>query len=528
MRFSQKWAFIIVGIGVFLNLQRAEAESNVLETKVGQLLFIGISDTQLSPRTEKDLRDLQPGAIILFKRNISNSKQTLKLTGDLRKVALKYSSSPLLIATDQEGGRVARIELSPTMPSPLALGMTKDPRLVESVSFEAGKFMRYLGFNMNLAPVLDVLLEGHSSFIGERSFGTSAKTVADLGLAFAQGQLRAGIIPTSKHFPGAGLMTRDPHVEKVVLSRFSDDSLLPFRQFAQVYPSAVMMSHSSYPSLDSSGMPATFSSKIISGLLLQQLSYRGLIITDDLRMGAVSGLSRGGLGTADVGELAVRAFLAGADLLMITWGPREQRLAKAALLKAVKSGRISEAELDARINKIEMIKGLLAPMLRIPATVDNENSFESKNLTLLDDQILGINLTREFKNIARPSFSERFVVISHGPQFRWSFERALGKSVGSLSSQEFLKLSNNGNAEQKFLSRYDCVVFPVYDRKDAIFLNSMSKQIRQKTIVINLTSPGLINASSLRGVLNLFHPHVNTGKFLGELMRAPAALKNEN
>jgi len=543
MSFSCRWTFFI-GIGlVFLNLQRASAEPNVqtekpavtksnplaaiqemsLQEKVGQLLFVGISDTKLSERTAKDLREIQPGAVILFKRNIVNLKQTIKLTHDLRSISRSYAQLPLLIATDQEGGRVARIEFTPSMPSPLALGMTKDAKIVESVSFEAGKFMRYLGFNMNLAPVLDVLLDGRSSFIGERSFGASPKLVGDLGLAFAQGQLRAGIIPTSKHFPGAGLLTQDPHVQKVQTGPFADDVLLPFKQFATVYPSAVMLSHSSYPSIDDSGLPATFSSKIVTDLLIRTLDYKGLIITDDLQMGAVKLLGPDDLGKVTVGDLAVKSFLAGADLLMVTWGPKEQKQAKAALIHAVESGKISLSDLDARIVKIAKIKSLVAPLVRVPASVDNQNSFESKNLANLDDKILSINLTRELKRFEKPTPNERYVVISRTPQFRWAFERALGRSVAAMESQDFLKLNSGSEAEKKFLADYDCVVFPINSRKDAVFLNSLSKELRQKTIVLNLTSPGLIDANGLRGLVNLFHPHANAGRFLGESFRAPAA-----
>ncbi len=508
----------------FLNLHRAWAEPNVLadsglSEKVGQLLFVGISDTHLSERTIKDLRDIQPGAVILFKRNIVGLKQTTALTAQLRGINKEYASLPLLIATDQEGGRVARIEFTPSMPSPLALGMTKDAKIVESVSFEAGKFLRYLGFNMNLAPVLDVLLQGGSSFIGERSFGSSPKLVGQLGVAFAQGQLRAGIIPTSKHFPGAGLLTKDPHVEKVQVDSFAESSLSPFRQFAQVFPSAVMLSHSTYPSLDASGLPATFSPKIISEMLIHDMEYKGLIITDDLKMGAMKGTVPGDIGNADIGELAVRSFLAGADLLMITWSPKDQRAAKAALLKAVQTGRIPLAELESRVKKIAHVKNLVAPLIRTPAKVDNEDTFESKNLALLDDQILSLNLRRELKSMVVPSYRERFVVVSRTPSFRWGFERALGKPVGVLSSQEFLKLAENSAPEKLLLSEYDCFIFPIYSRRDAIFLNSMGKEIRRKTIAVNFASPGLIESAPLRGVLNLFHPHVNSGKLLGHLIR---------
>ncbi len=490
-----------------------------LDQKVGQLLFIGISDTQISNRTAKDLRELQPGAIILFKRNILGLRQTARLTSSLKLISKESSSLPLLIATDQEGGRVARVEFTPAMPSPLALGMTKDPKIVEAVSFEAGKFLRYLGFNMNLAPVLDVLSERGSSFIGERSFGSSPKLVSDLGLAFAQGQLRAGIIPTSKHFPGAGLLTKDPHVETVSVDEYSKSLLFPFIQFAQVFPSAVMLSHSSYPKIDPSGVPATFSKKIISNLLIQELGYKGLIITDDLQMGAAKNTARNVGLLSRIGQNAVRSFLAGADLIMITWSPKEQKLAKKALIDAVKSGQISMSDLDARVNKINQIKNLVAPQLRIPSSADNENLFESKGLAVLDDRILNINLSREFRLIEKPSTHERFVVISKLPQFRWSFERALGKSVDSLTNQEFLGLTDSSSEERSFLSRYDCVIFPIYSKKDALFLNSMSRLIRKRTIALNFTSPGLINAAHLRGVLNLFHPHIHAGKFLGELVR---------
>jgi beta-N-acetylhexosaminidase len=533
MGLSRIWTNFALLLSAFLHLQTVWASPNVqnvaadeaLKTKIGQLLFIGISDTTLSPRTQRDLMEIKPGAVILFKRNITSIANTSSLTSSLQQTSKEYSGQPLLIATDQEGGKVARIEMNPSMPSPLALGLTKDKKLVEAVSFEAGKFLHFLGFNMNLAPVLDILNSPGFTFIGERSFGYNAKTVSELGLAFAQGQLRAGVLPTSKHFPGAGYLTKDPHVEKVSASTLNEDSMEPFRQFAQIFPSAVMLSHSSYTSLDSSGVPATFSKKIVSDLLIGELGYKGLIITDDLRMGAA--MSRDlnpKLKNSYVGELAVKAFLAGSDLLMITWGPSEQKAARDALFNAIKSGRIPSAVFEARVKKISQIKQLLGPLLRKPAGLEKSDSFESKAMAELDNQILQHNLGGELQRIEKPKVSERFVVVSRTQQFRQGFERALGRGVGSVSAQDFLKISAGSSQEHELLRRYDCILFPIYNHKDALFLNSVSKELRQKTIAINFVSPGLVEEASLRGLLNLFHPHMNAGSALGKMLRTPASL----
>jgi beta-N-acetylhexosaminidase len=527
MGFSGTCTHFALGLGIFLHLQTVLASPNVqnrkgdalLKAEAGQFLFVGISDTTLSPRTAKDLKEIKPGAVILFKRNITSIPATSALTSALQKASREYSNQTLIIATDQEGGKIARVEMNPPMPSPLALGLTKDRRLVEAISYETGKFLRYLGFNMNLAPVLDILSSSGITFIGERSFGFDAQTVSELGVAFAEGQLRAGVLPTSKHFPGAGVLTKDPHVEKVSSAHFSADALNPFRQFSGLFPSAIMLSHSSYPTLDSTGVPATFSKKIVSDILIKQLGYKGLIVTDDLRMGATmsSNLSLQAR-ESSVGELAVKSFLAGADLLMITWGPLEQTAARDALFNAVKTGRIPRAVFDARVKKVAGIKQQLGPLLRRPASLEKINTYDSKTMARLDNQVLQKNLAEEFHRIIKPKTSERFVVVGRTQQFRMDFERAMGHPVGGLAVQDFFKISSGSSQETALLQKYDCVIFPIYTHKDALFLSSVSKEVRLKTIAINFASPGLVDESSLRGLVNLFHPHRNTAFALGKIL----------
>ncbi len=526
MRLFSVLTSLSVGWGIFLSLPQGLADPKVrtsenliarmtLSQKVGQLLFIGLVDKKLSPRMARDLTEIKPGAIILFKKNMSNFKQTYQLTSSLHGISQRYSRLPLLIATDQEGGRVARVSMKPPMPSPLAVGMTGHPEIVEAISFESGKQLRRLGFNMNLAPVLDVLIESGPSFIGERSFGSSPDRVSEFGLAFAHGQLRAGIIPTSKHFPGSGLMIKDPHIQSVAIDEISSETLFPFKQFSQIYPSAIMISHSSYPKLDSSGSPATFSKTIVSDILLRDLSYTGLVLTDDLRMGSVS---RGGKGSHTLARNAIKAFKAGADLLMITWGSREQKIVKRSLIEGVRNGTISKNELNKRVKKILKIKEFLTPAPPFPVSA-GEREFESDSLKTLDEQILKINLSRELSRLGgKITPKGRFAVSLSKSRFRWSFEQSLGRPVGIIDDIRLFR-SSEKPGEISIQNEFDCVIVPVYSKKEALLLSFATRSLREKIIAVNFTSPGFIQEKALRGVINLYHPHASAGRLLGELVK---------
>lgn len=517
---------------LILNLQTAFADSTI-NTKVdalttgpsisdqeidklsGQFLILGISGTTLTKNEEILIRKIKPGGIILFKRNISSFQQLVKLNLSLQKISREFSGRNLLISTDQEGGRVARLQISPAMPSALAMGMTNDEKLVEEVSFESGRLLKALGINMNLAPVLDVLIDNSYSFIGERSFGSNAKNVSNLGSSFAQGQLRSGIIPTSKHFPGAGMIQKDPHVEKVNAANLTELELSPFKSFAQIFPSAMMMSHASYPSLDSSGLPATYSDKIMKDLLRKKWGYRGLIITDDMLMkGADNGKTQG--------ESAIQTLLAGADMIMVSWGAKNQLQVKDAIYQAIKSGQIPVADYRDKAARIHAVKNLIHTNLnpRIPAS--EQTVYESKKMFELDSRILNINLERDLSNV-QFRWTDQYSVITNDMNFVWGLERALGKKVYQIKPEEISKIDN-----KELLQKSGIVLAPIPNKKAFYQLSGLSSEIKKKSILFLLSQPVQANKKSYLSIVRLFHQHIELPKKLGELIRLKTNVAQNN
>jgi beta-N-acetylhexosaminidase len=324
-----------------------------LEQKVGQIFMVGVAGQEITPLMQLQLNRIKPGGILLFKRNIADRAQLKNLAASLQ----LYSKVPLLIALDQEGGAVTRLSTSPRLPSARWVGGANDVVLTERLGNSMGTILRQAGINMNLAPVLDVGNIGSRGFLRSRTYSTDAEIVGNLGLAFSQGLLRAGVIPTAKHFPGLGGVTGDPHLESVKqYSSFKEiqtKHLSPFRKFGQLFPAAVMLSHAKYPALGTTNA-APFSPEISKALLRDEVGFHGLTITDDLMMT--------GAGDRKIGlqERVVRIFNSGSDILLIAWSSRSQYAAYSAILRAVKNKQISLTDLNARVEKILLVKAWLA------------------------------------------------------------------------------------------------------------------------------------------------------------------------
>lgn len=325
-----------------------------LEEKVGQLFILGFHGQDLSQGLKRTLRELKPGGIVVFKKNIGDLPKISELNRSAQMLSFQYSKTPLLIAVDQEGGIVTRIQMQPAQPSPQFVGKAKNSALTFSLGNEVGETLRKLGFNMNLAPVMDVVPANSKSFIGTRSFGSDPYLVSTLGVAFSQGLADAGVMPTAKHFPGSGDIVADPHLEKVIQTdeknNFFNTHILPYKDFAEMSGvHAIMMSHVSYPELDSNGLPATFSRKIITNLLRTDLKFKGLVITDDLLMAGAKIHNT-------PGDSALAALRAGADLLMITWSRKSQTAAYQRVLKAFREKELTESRLNESLFRILLAK----------------------------------------------------------------------------------------------------------------------------------------------------------------------------
>ena len=279
---------------------------------LGQRVMVGFSGLAAPASLLSAIRAGQVGAVILFGANVSTPAQVKALTASLQRVASAGGNPPLLIATDQEGGQVKRLQSGPPTLSPPQMVSGGPPSLAGQQGHATGAFLRGVGINMDLAPVLDVPTFG-GAFIWQqgRAFSFSASKVAAYGGAFALGLQSMGVAATGKHFPGDGSAAVDTdtaldelHPTAVQLAA----ALTPYESLIPRGLDAVMVTTAGFRAYDPSGTPAALSGKVIGGLLRGRLRFGGVVITDSL--GAPTGYSE-----LTAGLLAARA---GADVLLYT------------------------------------------------------------------------------------------------------------------------------------------------------------------------------------------------------------------
>jgi len=314
-----------------------------LRQLAGQLIMVRLFGTELDAETAAFLQDNRVRGACLFRQNMTDAAQLTRLTRALRAAM----GSDALIALDQEGGAVVRSTWVPAPPSAMALGAANDPELAREVGAAVARAVRSLGFNWNFAPVLDLNNNPHNPVIAERSFGADPETATRIALAWMAGSEAEGVACCVKHFPGHGDTHVDSHralptVDKPLaeLERFE---FAPFRM-AAAYAPAMMTAHIVYPALDAE-YPATMSRPILTGILREQWRYEGVIITDGMDMHAIA--QRYG-----VGQAAVRALVAGADMVMAIGSRETQEETIAAIAAAIASGELPMAEVEARLARL--------------------------------------------------------------------------------------------------------------------------------------------------------------------------------
>jgi len=345
----------------------------------GQLLLTGVPGPELDPETARAFRDIQPGGFILFGRNIKSPAQLRKLIDDLRDL----SDVEPIITIDQEGGRVSRLKLiGSEPPNAQQLRDKNDLALISRHGDITGRILRLFGFNLDLCPVLDISFddEADNSLRG-RCYGRTAAEVNQKAGAFNDALRAAGILSCGKHFPGYSSAGLDPHHELPAIERSRDlmeaHELAVFRHFATSVDS-MMIGHIAISGLDSVNRPASLSPSIIRDLLRSDMGFEGLVMTDDLDMGAI--LNH--YGFEDTMRLGIEA---GNDMLMICHRVEMTAAAK----KAIDS---MGSKLDAALESMARCKSHLAPPT--PFSIE---AFEAVDAEIYDlrVQVLGAERAAE-------------------------------------------------------------------------------------------------------------------------------------
>jgi beta-N-acetylhexosaminidase len=277
---------------------------------VGQLLIVGFDGTELTPRLGSLLKRVQPAGVILFARNIKRAEQTWRLLRDCQKCV----STPLLTCVDLEGGSVDRFrDLLGPAPSAAEVFAACDRKLFRKHGQVIGENCRALGFNVDFAPVLDLAFEASRSVMSSRAVSANPREAVTYASEFLKGLRSTGVLGCGKHFPGLGEGNLDSHHELPVihkqLKQMWVEDLLPYRKLRAQLP-MVMVSHAAYPSVTKNKVPASLSKVWITDVLRKRISYRNLIVSDDLEMGAV-------LSAGSVGESATEHIRAGGDLCLV-------------------------------------------------------------------------------------------------------------------------------------------------------------------------------------------------------------------
>ena len=317
--------------------------------KVGQLLMIGIHGKTLNDDAKFMLNEYRVGGIILFDRNMESKDQVKSLITDINKTGKSAGLTPLFIGIDQEGGAVARME-DQLIKVPPAEELGEEPiEQAVSLAKQSGTELKDLGFNINFAPVADLGLTYG------RSFSTNPDDVVRYASAVGKAYDEAGLWYSYKHFPGIGKTDVDLHADTSVVpvskeTLLNEDTKVFVDLIKQSKPNtyAIMVSHAMYPQIDADH-PSSLSKAIITDWLRKDMGYNGVVVTDDMDMGALAK-------HYTFGDMAVQSILAGSDILLVCHEYEHMQEAYNGLMKAVKDGRISKERLDESVKRILLMK----------------------------------------------------------------------------------------------------------------------------------------------------------------------------
>lgn len=331
---------------------KSKIDKMTLDEKIGQLVIVGIDGYSLDQNSIDLIKDYKVGGVILYNTNVKNSSQLLSLTNSIKETN-SNNPVPIFISADQEGGRIDRMpnEIK-RFPTNQVIGQKNNSNLSYNIGNSIAYELKAYGFNLNYAPVLDINSNPKNPVIGSRSFGSNAKIVSDLGVQTMNGMQSGGIIPVIKHFPGHGDTSVDSHIGLPVvnkdLSSLKAFELAPFTNAIKSNADAVMAAHILLPKIDPNN-PASFSKAIITDLLRNELGFNGVVITDDMTMGAVVKNYR-------LDNAAIKSINAGSDIILVAHDYNYELKVINALKKAAVDNVITQDRINESVYRILKLK----------------------------------------------------------------------------------------------------------------------------------------------------------------------------
>ena len=338
------------------------AAGMTLEQKVAQMFMItpdaltGVDGATMAGDSTKTAYTQYPvGGLIYMAKNLTGTDQTAQMLTNMKNYSQEIVGIPVFLGVDEEGGTVARIASNSAfgvtdVGNMSDVGATGDSQNAYNAGSTIGTYLNTLGFNMDFAPVADVLTNPDNTVIKDRSFGSDSQLVADMVCAEMQGLNEHQILSVVKHFPGQGATAGDSHDGAVSTDKSLDDllanELVPFQQAVNNGASFVMVGHISAPAVTGDDTPASLSSVMVTDVLRNQLGFHGVVITDAMNMGAVTG-------TYSSADAAVTAIQAGVDMILM---PEDFQSAYQGVMDAVTGGTITEDRINESVARIIKVK----------------------------------------------------------------------------------------------------------------------------------------------------------------------------
>lgn len=337
-----------------------------LEQKVAQLFIItpdaltGVTNTTLAgDATKASYMEHPVGGIIYQSGNLTGREQTKTMLTNMMTYSWEATGLPVFLGVDEEGGTVSRI--ASNMEYGIAdvgdmsdIGATGDPQNAYTVGGEIGGYLSELGFNMDFAPVADVLTNPDNQVVRYRSFGSDSETVKNMALSELQGLKEHGVYGVSKHFPGHGATAEDSHDGAASTGKSLDElraaELVPFQAAVDAGAEFIMVGHISVPGITGNEVPSSLSAYMVNEVLRSQMGYRGIVITDAMNMGAITS----GYHSSDA---AVTAILAGVDMILM---PENFAEAYDGVINAVNNGLITQERIDESVVRIVRLKQIMS------------------------------------------------------------------------------------------------------------------------------------------------------------------------